>query len=181
MGYSLRHIHLPNYSYKDYCLWEGNWELINGIPFSMAPIPVFKHQDVNTRILVQLRNKLVNYKHCTAIMPIDWKINENTIVQPDVSVLCEKVTGSFLSSPPMLIFEIFSPSTIHKDRTIKFDIYESQGVKYYVMVNVDKKEIEIFELKKQKYELMKKTKNENFVFHLKKCKVNFEFKTIWEN
>lgn len=27
---------LPYYTYKDYCNWEGRWELIEGIPFAMS-------------------------------------------------------------------------------------------------------------------------------------------------
>ncbi|HJY21679.1 MAG TPA: hypothetical protein VJ279_02270 [Hanamia sp.] len=27
----------PYYTYKDYCAWEGRWELIDGIPFAMSP------------------------------------------------------------------------------------------------------------------------------------------------
>lgn len=32
-----------NYTYDDYITWEGNWELIDGIPVSISPAPVRKH------------------------------------------------------------------------------------------------------------------------------------------
>lgn len=25
------------YTYEDYLLWKGNWELVNGFPYAMAP------------------------------------------------------------------------------------------------------------------------------------------------
>lgn len=35
--------YLPNYSYDDYVLWEGDWELIYALPSAMAPTPMIKH------------------------------------------------------------------------------------------------------------------------------------------
>jgi len=36
--------YLPSYTYEDYKSWEGDWELINGIPYAMAPSPIKIHQ-----------------------------------------------------------------------------------------------------------------------------------------
>ena len=36
---------LPHYSYDDYKIWEGDWELIRGIPYAMAPAASWWHQD----------------------------------------------------------------------------------------------------------------------------------------
>lgn len=33
-----------NYTYEDYLKWDGQWELIDGVPYSMAPSPSFTHQ-----------------------------------------------------------------------------------------------------------------------------------------
>jgi hypothetical protein len=48
---SLAEKYLPYYTYEDYKQWEGNWELINGIPYAMAPSPLKKHQLVAVRIV----------------------------------------------------------------------------------------------------------------------------------
>ena len=50
-----------------------------------------------------------------------------------------------------LIVEIFSPSTRLKDRNTKFNLYEQMGVKYYLMVDTDKKGIEYYQLVNNKY------------------------------
>ena len=42
--------HLPHYNYEDYKQWEGDWELIDGIPYSMAPTPNITHQELNLNI-----------------------------------------------------------------------------------------------------------------------------------
>jgi len=41
---------LPQYTYQDYAQWEGRWELINGIPYAMVPMPRIKHQRVCGKI-----------------------------------------------------------------------------------------------------------------------------------
>jgi len=37
---NVAHKYLPNYTYEDYCQWEGQWELIEGIPYAMSPLPI---------------------------------------------------------------------------------------------------------------------------------------------
>ena len=49
--------YLPNYTYADYCQWEGQWELIEGIPYAMSPLPIIIHQIVNG-------NLYTNFKIC---------------------------------------------------------------------------------------------------------------------
>ena len=46
---------LPYYTYKDYCNWEGRWELINGIPFAMSPAPIPRQQWLLANIITELR------------------------------------------------------------------------------------------------------------------------------
>jgi Uma2 family endonuclease len=71
-------------------------------------------------------------------LPVDWKICDNTIVQPDVLVVCEEniesIDGEKLLIPPVLVFEILTPSTARKDRVLKYQLYEKAGVKYYFIV-----------------------------------------------
>lgn len=42
---------LPNYTYADYCNWEGRWEVIDGIPFAMSPSPSIRHQWIKINLL----------------------------------------------------------------------------------------------------------------------------------
>lgn len=37
------HKYLPNYTYEDYCQSEGQWELIEGIPYAMSPLSIPIH------------------------------------------------------------------------------------------------------------------------------------------
>lgn len=45
------------------------------------------------------------------------------------------------------------PSTALRDRHTKFQLYEQQGVKYYLIADADKKTVEVFVLKNTKYEV----------------------------
>jgi len=53
----------PHYTYDDYKIWEGNWELIDGIAYTMAPSPIFEYQDISGNIHLELKKckKLQSY------------------------------------------------------------------------------------------------------------------------
>ena len=51
---ALRVEDLPHYTYDDYKIWEGRWELIDGVAYAMAPSPIFKHQNISGDIHIEL-------------------------------------------------------------------------------------------------------------------------------
>ena len=175
--------YLPKYTYDDYKKWEGKWELINGIPYSMSPAPGFNHQKVSSRINTQLEKLLEQCDKCQAVLPIDWRLDtdsDDNVLQPDNMVYCKEVREIYITEPPTLIFEILSPSSAFRDRHIKYDIYESKGVKYYVIVDIDLKSADVFELKNNKYEKTVEAKNNTVQFALDNdCSINFDFSVIW--
>ncbi len=171
--------YLPRYTYKDYEQWEGRWELIEGIPYAMSPQPGIEHQRVSQRIGAQLESLLEDCEKCFALLPVDWKIDDETVLQPDNLVVCGNVEGKYLTQPPVLIFEILSPTTAFKDRNIKYRIYELQGVKYYVMVDIDAKVAEVFELINGEYRKIKDAQEATVTFEINGCKIDFDFSKIW--
>lgn len=173
---------LPHYTYEDYKKWENQWELIAGVPFSMSPLPVFKHQKINVKIVRILDEELERNccDDCTAMMPIDWKIDESTIVQPDASIICENANGKYIISIPKLVFEILSPSTRKKDLTIKFDLYQDQGVKYYCIIDPDVNKATIYKMIEGRYRQVFESENDTYIFDIEDCKVVFDFSRIWK-
>jgi hypothetical protein len=125
------------YTISDWEKWNDPWELIHGFPYAMSPAPTYRHQDLNTRILIELSKELGTCKKCRAIMPIDWVIDDETVVEPDILILCKPVEGNRLTFPPSAIFEILSPSTKRKDKGVKFGLYQEQKVPYYILVDPD--------------------------------------------
>lgn len=138
---------LPHYTYDDYVHWEGRWELIEGHPIAMSPMPAPLHQQVEGNLFIEFKQSLKeNCNHCKVYLPLDYKISNDTTLQPDLLIVCEKIQKQYLDFPPALVIEILSPSTALRDRNTKFQIYEQQGVKYFLIVDIDKRSIEINEL-----------------------------------
>ncbi len=143
----------PNYTYGDYCQWEGKWELIEGMPYAISPAPVPSHQAVNANIYLAFTNVIKgNCKKCKAYIPIDWKISEHTVVQPDLLIVYDKIEKKFLDFTPTLIVEVLSTSTAAKDRGLKMEIYQSQKIRYYLIADPQFKKLEVYEILNNKYE-----------------------------
>ena len=174
---------LPHYTYEEYCLWEGRWELIDGIPYAMSPAPNPKHQNVGGNLITEFNNAIRKQKcrHCKVFEFIDVKISEDTILQPDVSIVCKPITKNFLDFPATLVVEILSPATAFKDRHVKLFLYEKMGIKYFLIVDIDKKSIEINMLVNQQYQLTTYSGSEAFTFTLEDdCTIDVELNNIWE-
>jgi Uma2 family endonuclease len=174
---------LPYYTYKDYCNWEGRWELIEGIPYAMSPAPSPRHQWIVANILSELRSatKKSECQNFKVYDFVDVKVEEDTILQPDASIICGQINKAFIDFPPTLVVEILSDSTALKDRITKFGIYEKFGIKYYVIVDPDKELVEIFSLENSKYIAQSFSLENAFTFSLSEdCMIDILFKNIWE-
>ncbi|MCU0374388.1 MAG: Uma2 family endonuclease [Chitinophagaceae bacterium] len=173
---------LPHYTYADYKHWEGNWELIEGIPHAMSPAPLPKHQYIASNLTGELRNALKKSgcKKCRASQPVDYKLAEDTIVQPDVLVYCAEATKPYLDFPPVFIAEILSPSTALKDRHTKYNLYEKAGVKWYVLVNPETDVVQIYLLENESYVLKAQSQNFHFTFDFNDNRnIEIDFAEIW--
>lgn len=174
-------IYASHYTVAEWERWQDQWELIDGVPYCMSPAPTAKHQNVNLNIASILREGLKSKpcKKCKVYIPIDWQISDDTVVQPDVMVLCKPILGKRLTEAPEAVFEILSDSTQKKDRTEKFDLYQSQKVKYYTMVNPATEQVEIFVLDEIGF-YQPRDFNSNFVYRFGECEVELDFTQIWE-
>ena len=171
---------LPHYTYDDYERWEGRWELIYGVAHAMSPSPSIAHQSISQHIASQLERALENCPECHALLPVDWKIDEETTVQPDNLVVCgELEKTAYLSYAPTLIFEILSKSTAHKDRTTKFKLYQQEGVRHYVIVDPIERIAKVYRLQDGRYIKVLDASKDTVEFDLGKCTIVFEFAKIW--
>jgi len=142
--------------------------LLDGIVFAMTPAPTVEQQRVSQKIASLLDETLDNCEACVALLPVDWKITEDTIVQPDNLVVCYQPSGSYLTKAPVLIFEVLSPSTRNKDENIKFRLYQAEGVLYYCLVDPDEKVIKISRLINGHYIKQTDARTETIQFDLTK-------------
>ena len=177
---ALKEEDLPYYSYDDYKLWEGDWELIHGVPYAMAPAPMIKHQKISNNIARYLSEALENCKTCQALLPVDWKIDNNTIVEPDNLIIChEPQNEAYITQAPKVIFEILSKSTAHKDKNLKYSLYEKEGVNYYIIVDPTESIAKVYKLHEGKYIKVCDTHNDSVDFELDVCGFSFDFGKIW--
>ncbi len=166
------------YTLDDYRRWEGDWELVYGVPYAMAPSPLVTHQSVNLKIARQLDSALDDCAKCQALFETDWEVAEDTVVRPDTLVICYE-PDEHLTKKPELIFEIISPSTARRDETLKYDLYQQEGVAYYVIVYPDRNVSKLYRLHEGRYIKVNDFSDETYTFELEGCRIDFDFSRIW--
>jgi Uma2 family endonuclease len=172
---------LPHYTYEDYSQWEGKWELIDGLPYAMSPSPTPNHQILVNTLGALFYLALQQCSKCKVTQAVDYKIAEDTIVQPDLSILCKEATKKYIDFPPALVVEILSPSTAIKDRFAKADLYHSQRIAYYIIISAEGEESEVYTLSDEGYILAQKGKSFSFRFLLEEgCTATIDFGELWK-
>ena len=170
-----------NCTYADYCTWDDGkrWELIEGVPYAMAPGPSQVHQSISGDLFVQLHNFLKG-KPCKLFSaPFDVRLNadtgDDTVVQPDILVVCDqsKLDGKSCIGAPDFIVEITSPSSLRLDRLIKLLQYQRSGVREYWIVEPESKSVSVHLLENGKYTITAYGDDEIAPVHvLEGCTIN---------
>ncbi len=143
---------LNNYSYEDYLDISNSTkervELIFGQIYMMAGASAL-HQDIVGNIFFYLKSLSKDKQKCLPrVAPYDLKLEVDgtiNVVQPDIMLFCD-------DKKPCAVFEVLSPSTALKDKTVKKDLYERSKIREYFLVNAEYRVIDKFVLKDKKYE-----------------------------
>ncbi len=146
-----------HYTYCDYRHWpeDERWELIDGVAWNMSPAPNRWHQkismEISKSIAVYLEGKACEVYPAPfdVLLPGFGEQDEDdvsTVVQPDISVICdkEKLTDTGCTGAPDWIIEILSPYTAKKDMDVKFDLYQRHSVREYWIVDPGNKYIHVY-------------------------------------
>lgn len=172
---------LPRYTYDDYKQWKGDWELIESVPYKITRTSEPRHQRISTNLQAEYGVALKKCGACNVYGPIDFKISEETVLQPDVLIVCGEIPKQYLDFAPSLVVEILSPSTASKDRLYKYEIYQKQGVKYYLIVDPEMEQIDVYELRSGTYELVASGKDFTHHFDFPEgCVADIDFSEIWQ-
>lgn len=135
-------------TYADLCRKPAGeqWEVIDGVEYLMT-VPTEEHQHISvqlTRILATFfLNKPCRVFHApyNVYLPKkDETLEETTnMVVPDLVVICDesKRTSRGCRGAPDLVVEILSPSSLSHDQLRKLNLYESNGVREYWIINPD--------------------------------------------
>lgn len=138
-------------------------------------VSAIRHQLKNSTCFVYSDN--VQYK---------WKLKDGTdkTVIPDASINChiKSRRGNSFIDAPRFVMEVLSPSTEKYDRGEKMELYREQEIDEYWIVDIKKKQVEIYELDYEndipKYYLWKtvtqSNKEELKIIHFPNIKITFE-------
>lgn len=134
-------------------------ELIDGYLLYNMASPSRIHQF----ILSELHGTIYNYikskgGSCRVVpAPFAVKLNEdrNTIVEPDISVVCDpsKFTDHGCTGAPDWIIEIVSPSNSSHDYVTKLNLYLETGVREYWIVDPEKQKIFVYYLEEEGFDV----------------------------
>lgn len=135
------------------------YELING-ELVKKQSPTFEHQSISGEIEFLLmafvkKNNSGKVLHA----PLDVVLDDGNAYHPDIFFIRKERFFIFhekekiIIGAPDLVVEILSKSTASDDRGDKKDNYEKYGVREYWLVDYQKKSIEVYNLKEERYRL----------------------------
>ncbi|MEM9365384.1 MAG: Uma2 family endonuclease [Planctomycetota bacterium] len=126
----------PHYTVEDYQLWQGDWELWEGHPIAMSPSPFGEHQRIVSDLSMWFGLAIRESDcHAKQLAELDWIVCDNTIVRPDLMVVCGDAPEKHQMEPPALVAEVLSPSTRANDLNFKRSLYEAEGVPHYLIID----------------------------------------------
>ena len=146
------------YTYADYLSWkfQERVELIKGNVFKMAA-PSSRHQLLSMSLSGLFYNFFEN-KPCKVFaapfdvrLPIPKGDKIDTVVQPDLCVICDKnkIDKRGAIGAPDLVIEILSPNNSKRDLYDKLNLYEEAKIKEYWIARPYDKSITIYILDKE--------------------------------
>ncbi len=146
-------------------------ELIDGNLIYNQAAPSRIHQTILSELHTIINNYIKSKKGSCRVYPAPFAVklieDKNTIVEPDISVICDpdKLTDRGCTGAPDWIIEIISPSTSSHDYILKLNLYANAGVREYWIVDPIKGSIFVYFLEQKSF------KAEAYTFH-DKIKVN---------
>jgi Uma2 family endonuclease len=153
------------YTYDDYLKFPDDEpvEIIGGRISAMSPAPSIIHQKIISKLLMAIGNYIdANNGECEVLpAPLDVVLindnedvkNSKNVVQPDISVICDKskLTDQYCMGSPDMIVEVISPFNPSNDYVRKLNLYEQFKVKEYWIVNPMEKNILVYTLAENGY------------------------------
>jgi len=177
----LKKKHLPHYTVRDYERWEGDWELVEGIPYALAS-PSLTHQRIVVILSMLLQLQLEEKeecKDCVVTIDTDYIVSEDTVFRPDIAVICGNKTEK-ITKTPKLIIELVSPASRKMDEEIKPLYYAKEGIKYYLLVYPWEKKI-VLKLLTERRKYKDLILEGEFSFKLKEgCELKLEPNEVWK-
>ena len=143
-----------NYTEEDYYNLPENVraELINGQFYNISSPPSRIHQERLMELSGTIRNYIKTKGGPCRVYPDPFAIklfhDRTNIVEPDISVICDKnkLIDKGCSGAPDWIIEIVSPSNPSHDYITKLSMYHDAGVREYWIVDPQNSEIHVYNM-----------------------------------
>lgn len=157
------------YTYADYLNFTDNEpvEIIDGRISAMSPAPSRIHQEIIMEIAYELKNYIKTNNGPCKVYPAPFDVilkndaddvrYSKNIVQPDISVVCDKnkLTDKGCTGSPDMIVEVVSPFNPSNDYIKKLSLYEEFKVKEYWIINPIEKNVLVYNLTPNGYDAPK--------------------------
>ncbi|GHV47267.1 hypothetical protein AGMMS49546_36690 [Spirochaetia bacterium] len=177
-----------HYTYADYLAWETDkrYELMDGTAYMMAS-PSVIHQQISGELNRQFGNFFLG-KPCRVFSaPLDVRLfpredhSDNTVLQPDLLVVCDKtkLSKGSCDGAPDLVIEIVSPSNTVQEIFKKFNYYLDAGVREYWVVIPDDKTVQVHVLKEGHFVSTIYKKDDTIPVSILPG-LGIELKSVWE-
>jgi len=147
------------YTYEEWLELDNNedTELIDGIVYmrygpGKHSGPSTRHQRISRKLGHKLDNFLES-KTCELFYDLSVKLDKNTLVRPDISVICDpdKLDDKGCNGAPDLIIEILSSSNMREDIWTKRIKYLKACVQEYWIVDPVMNEVTVYILQNGEY------------------------------
>jgi Uma2 family endonuclease len=139
---------------------RNRYELLDG-ELVVTPAPAARHQDAVAAVFRRL-DPYVRASRAghIGVAPADLALEGGQMAQPDVYVVPFREGRPPRTweeyGIPLLIVEILSPSTAHKDRLVKRRRYQRTGVAEYWVIDLDARVIERWRPRDERPEILDK-------------------------
>lgn len=132
-------------------------ELIDGqIYYQAAPSRI--HQTISGELYTVINNYIKSQRGTCRVFAAPFAVelsisNEHSIVEPDISVVCDrnKLTDKGCSGAPDWIIEIISPGNPGHDLIYKLNLYANAGVREYWIVDPRNEKVFVYYLEQNDF------------------------------
>lgn len=134
-------------------------ELIGGQIYYQA-VPSRIHQTISGELYTVINNYIKSKKGTCRVFAAPFAVdlstsNEKSIVEPDISVVCDrnKLTDKGCSGAPDWIIEIVSPGNPSHDFIYKLNLYAKAGVREYWIVDPQSETVLVYYLEQKDFRI----------------------------
>jgi Uma2 family endonuclease len=114
----------------------------------VSPSPIPAHNDLAFDIASAIRDYRREHGGYVVLAPMDCRLGDRTVLQPDVMYLTEEHKGlrgnKRIEGAPDLVIEVLSPGTRRFDRQQKLAVYAHNGVREAWLVDPEAETVTVF-------------------------------------